>query len=114
MQVAASSLLLMLLLALAPNAVAQLTPIADGNFYSAVFAWADRPTTATRQYGDIAGWNVAAVTDMSRMHWLFNNFRAFNADISKWNVASVGNMNCMFFTLAVFHEPLLALKPVRP
>jgi hypothetical protein len=48
--VAALLLLLLLLLLLSPIAVAQLTPITDGNIESAVSAWTTSPTTATTMY----------------------------------------------------------------
>jgi hypothetical protein len=67
-----------LLLLLSPIAVARLTAISDGNIISAVSEWTTSPTTATTMYGDIGGWNVAAVTSMSN---LFNNKPTFNAEI---------------------------------
>ena len=42
--------------------------------------------------GDISGWNVSNVTDMSNMF----RYSKFNGDISKWNVSNVTNMNQMF------------------
>ena len=94
MQVCAvAALLLMPLLLLSPTAVAQRTRITDGNIISAVSEWTTSPTAATTKYGDIAGWNVAAVTSMGR---LFSNKPAFNQNLASWNVASVGNMYQMF------------------
>ncbi len=62
----------------------------DTNIGEAVTAWATSPSTATTtKYGDIAGWNTAAVTSMAS---LFSSKPTFNADIGKWNVASVANM----------------------
>ena len=43
--------------------------------------------------GDISGWDVSGVTDMS---WMFFNARRFNGDISGWKVSSVTNMGWMF------------------
>jgi hypothetical protein len=82
-----------LLLLLSPIAVARLTAISDGNIISAVSEWTTSPTTATTMYGDIGGWNVAAVTSMSN---LFNNKPTFNAEIGGWNTSSVSNMYHMF------------------
>jgi hypothetical protein len=89
MQVAVAALLLLLLLPLllAPSAVAQPTPITDGNIKPAVHFWTADPTTAAASYGDIRSWNVAAVTSMGN---LFSGKPAFNADISAWNVAFGG------------------------
>jgi hypothetical protein len=63
--------------------------ITNSNIGAAVTAWVTDPTTAATTYGDIVGWNTAAVTSMAS---LFTNKPTFNADISKWNVASVANM----------------------
>ena len=66
MQVGASVFLLLLLI-FSPTAVAQRTPITNGNINSAVSDWITSPTTATTKYGDIAIWNVAAVTSMDNL-----------------------------------------------
>jgi surface protein len=65
------------------------TCITNSNIGAAVTVWVTDPTTATTTYGNIAGWNTAAVTSMAS---LFKGKPTFNADISKWNVASVANM----------------------
>ena len=44
--------------------------------------------------GDISGWNVSSVTDMSEM---FNYAEVFNGDISGWDVSSVRTMANMFY-----------------
>ena len=93
MQAAAAVAALLLLLLLSPIAVARLTAISDGNIISAVSEWTTSPTTATTMYGDIGGWNVAAVTSMGN---LFNNKPTFNAEIGGWNTSSVSNMYHMF------------------
>jgi hypothetical protein len=87
MQVAASVVLLLLLL-FSPTAVAQRMAITDGNIKSAVSDWATSPTTATTVYGDIGGWNVAAVTSMSNL--FANNRLAFNQNIGKTMKTWVG------------------------
>ncbi len=69
------------------------TAITNANIATAVTAWATSPTTAATTYGDIADWDVSAVSNMYR---LFYSKPTFNADISKWNVASVSNMQAMF------------------
>ena len=50
--------------------------------------------------GDISGWNVSGVTDMS---WMFYSADAFNGDISKWDVSSVKNMSYMFSVADAFN-----------
>ena len=42
--------------------------------------------------GNVSGWNVSNVTNMSAM---FANCYAFNQDISTWNVSNVTNMYYM-------------------
>ena len=54
-----------------------------------------------KKYGNISGWDVSNVTDMS---WLFNdsqlswlcNDSQFKGDISKWDVSDVTDMKRMF------------------
>jgi surface protein len=43
--------------------------------------------------GNMSGWDVSGVTDMS---YMFCGASTFNQDISRWNVASVTNMFMMF------------------
>ena len=62
------------------------TCITNSNVGTAVTAWGTNPTTAVATYGNIADWDVSAV---SNMYQLFYNKPTFNADISKWNTASV-------------------------
>ena len=50
--------------------------------------------------GDISKWNVSNVTNMSRM---FSATDAFNGDISKWDVSSVKNMSRMFSVAYAFN-----------
>jgi hypothetical protein len=79
--------------------------ITNANIRDAVLAWVRTPTTATRTYGDIAGWNTATVSNMAR---LFDSqavetgdsdipMSKFNGDIGSWNVASVTSMGAMFY-----------------
>ena len=53
--------------------------------------------------GDISGWNVRKVEDMSSM---FEDSK-FDGDISKWNVSKVMSMYHMFN-----NSPLFNKKPV--
>ncbi len=71
------------------GASCSLTCLVDGNIGTAATAWVTSPATAAATYGNIADWDVSAVSNMYR---LFYNQPTFNADISKWNVASVSNM----------------------
>ncbi len=94
---------LLLLLIFSPIAIAQRTPITNGNIKSAVSAWTTNSTTATTVYGDIASWNVAAVTSMAD---LFYNKPAFNADIGGRNTASVISMLYMFYFAQTFNQSI--------
>jgi hypothetical protein len=75
--------------------------IADGNIATAATAWADTPTSATTTYGDIAGWNTAAVKTMDL---IFASKLTFNANIVKWNTASVTTMRSMFQGASSFNQ----------
>ena len=61
------------------------------------------PTGAIATYGPIAGWDVSAITDMSRLFYVLDNF---NANISSWDTSSVTNMWRMFDGAAAFNQPL--------
>ena len=104
MQVAASVGLLLLLL-FSPTAVAQRMAITNGNIKSAVSDWTTNSTSATTKYGDIASWNVAAVTSMAE---LFSYNPAFNQNIASWNTAKVSNMDRMFYEAAAFNQDIAA------
>ena len=43
--------------------------------------------------GDLSGWDVRNVTDMSAM---FDGAAAFNGDLSGWDVRNVTDMSSMF------------------
>ena len=57
--------------------------------------------TAEDAYGDISGWDVSAITDMSE---LFKDEDTCNLDISGWNVSSVTNMYRMFYGASAFNN----------
>jgi len=61
---------------------------------TAVQAYNANPTAAIKTYGPIADWDVSAITDMTRLFYLMNNF---NADISSWDTSSVTTMSGMFY-----------------
>ena len=66
------------------------------------------PEAANCQYpldfnGDISGWDVGNVVNMTAM---FKGAIAFNQDISNWNVASVTNMTEMFSGATAFNQHL--------
>ena len=82
------------------GASCSVTCLVDGNIATAVTAWITSPTTAATTYGNIADWDVSAV---STMYQLFYNKPTFNADISKWNVASVTSMASMFQSATAFN-----------
>jgi hypothetical protein len=102
--------LLMLLMLPSISAVAQPTLITNGNIEAAVDAWTTNSTTATTKYGDIAGWNVAAVTDMRE---LFFNMPAFNQNLGRWNVASVSEMNSMFYRAITFNQNIASWNTAK-
>ena len=58
----------------------------------AIKLYCDDPNLCFNIYGDISGWNVSNVIDMSEM---FRNSQ-FNGDISRWNVSNVIDMSEMF------------------
>ena len=53
--------------------------------------------------GEISGWDVSQVTNMS---FMFNGAKAFNSNISKWNVANVTNMSGMFNGATSFNQDI--------
>ena len=59
--------------------------------------------TVQSLYGDIAQWDVSAVTDMSR---LFESLDSFNESIVAWNVSAVTDMSQMFYMASSFNQPL--------
>jgi surface protein len=55
--------------------------------------------------GDISGWDVSGVTNMSFM-FQTNALSVFNADISNWDVSNVTNMQAMFSGQGDFNQDL--------
>ena len=53
--------------------------------------------------GDISGWNVSKVTDMS---FMFYNCTSFNSDISNWDVSNVTDMYGMFERCKLFNQDI--------
>ena len=51
----------------------------------------------------IGNWDVSSVTDMSRM---FDGASSFNQPLKTWDVSSVTNMICMFYGAFSFNQPL--------
>ena len=72
--------------------------ITDTNIATALTDWMTNPATTT--YGDIAEWDVSAVTSMAD---LFSSKTTFNADISKWNVAAVTTLYNTFNGATAFN-----------
>ena len=54
-------------------------------------------STVVATYGPIEDWDVSEVTNMK---YVFNYFRAFNADLSKWNTGAVTSMYASKCTLS--------------
>ena len=76
---------------------------------TAVEAYNANPTTATKTYGPIAGWDVSMITDMSNLFYELTNF---NADISSWDTSKVTTMRGMFLqNVDVRSARALAPKP---
>ena len=77
------------------------TPVDKAELQTAVDAWIADESTALATYGDISGWNVSSVTNMS---YMFQNATAFNADVSGWNTVNVTDMSYMFYGATSFNQ----------
>ncbi|MFW9974170.1 MAG: BspA family leucine-rich repeat surface protein [Candidatus Thorarchaeota archaeon] len=55
--------------------------------------------------GNMNGWNVSSVTDMS---YMVRGALVFNQDISAWDVSSVTDMNHMFYDASAFNQDISA------
>jgi surface protein len=53
--------------------------------------------------GNMDGWNVSRVTDMS---WMFSSATSFNQPIGNWNVSSVTDMIGMFNSASSFNQSI--------
>ncbi|OLQ04657.1 hypothetical protein AK812_SmicGene12226 [Symbiodinium microadriaticum] len=95
--------MILLLLCLVP--VGALRPFSTrSELRAAVVKWADgRRDEVAATYGEIARWNVSAVTSM---RGLFQDCRDFNEDISSWNTSAVTNMSAMFYEAKAFNQPI--------
>jgi surface protein len=74
----------------------------------AVMEYLDDHRIAIRKYGDISGWDVSNVTDMSKMfeHHIVSRTDSFNGDLSKWDVSNVERMAYMFYGAKSFNGDL--------
>ena len=79
------------------------TAISDTNFQTAVDLWVSNQTSAIATYGDISGWDVSLVTNMSSA---FSGKNTFNSDISNWVVSAVTDMSSMFNGATSFNKLL--------
>ena len=61
---------------------AGLTAITDNNIQAAVDEWVAQPAIAAAKYGDIAWWDVGAVS--GAMEMLFKGKSSFNEELSHW------------------------------
>jgi len=91
--------------------------------------WNDEIMKNSPQYkGQIGGWNVSNIKDMSMMFFgcatfneslndwdvsnvenmsvMFENCKSFNKPLDKWNVSNVKDMSSMFFGCDSFDQPL--------
>ena len=100
-----------LLFAVAP-AGAQHVFSSRSDLLTAVDAWCTDETSAAATYGDIAGWDVSGVKDMSYLlcgysGWQQHGCRAVkstcNPDISGWDMSNVENTEGARLCLALGH-----------
>ena len=70
---------------------------------NAVKLWLTNKKKAKKKYGDISGWDVSSVTNMSGM---FYGATKFNGDISGWVVSSVTKMDSMFHGAKAFNQDI--------
>jgi len=70
---------------------------------TAVDLWVSDEAAALKDYGNIEGWNVGGVKDMS---WLFYNKKTFKEDLSLWDTSAVSNMQRMFQYTTIFNSNL--------
>eukprot|EP00729_Bicosta_minor_P008149 gene8149-24804_t len=75
----------------------------NNNLKTQVDEWLKDEDIARKKYGDIKGWDVSGVTDMST---LFESASAFNSDLSGWNVSAVTDMSRMFYSADAFNADL--------
>ena len=70
--------------------------------------WHDPRTRqeAIDKYGEIADWQVSAVTDMSRLFMMED----FNENISQWDTGNVTSMWGMFYGCSSFNQPVEGLN----
>jgi len=90
-----------------PPSVWQFRPLTQGAFSQAITdCLATHPVAGLcvdSEYGPMPGWDVSAVTDMSKA---FRFKSDFNADINGWDTSSVNNMGDMFWDAAAFNQPI--------
>ncbi len=53
--------------------------------------------------GNMNGWNVSSVTDMS---WMFGGWSSFNQPIGNWNVSNITDMSNMFYYASSFNQSI--------
>ena len=68
---------------------------------AAVDLWCSDEAAAREAYGDISGWDVSAVADMS---FLFHEKSTCNPDIGSWDVSGVTSMESMFLRASSFNR----------
>ena len=79
-------------------------PVDRQQLQQALNEWCAGPTeNIIKKYGNIGGWDVSNVTNMSGM---FHSVSAFNQDISEWDVSNVTDMSGMFNGVSVFNHDI--------
>ena len=104
-----------LLLALLARSAGAVTSITNSNIVTAVTSWIASPTTATTTWGNIASWDVSAVSNMNELFSATETGRSatFNNNIASWNVASATDMMCLFNGVTAFNQPVGAWNVAR-
>ena len=89
--------------------------ITDSNIVTAVQDWIANPSTASTTWGNIASWDVSAVSNMNELFSATETGRSatFNDNIASWNVASVTDMMRLFKEVTAFNQPIGAWNVAR-
>ena len=89
-----------------PNQSPSYPPLNNDSIKQAVRDWIFDSKSARRRYGDISGWDVSKVTDMSNLFSGSTSYNLFNENISDWDVSSVTNMDEMFMGCKIFDQDI--------
>jgi hypothetical protein len=94
--------------------------ITDSNVDTAVIDWIANPTTtASTTWGNIASWDVSAVSNVNELFCIDEDCTMtgrsanFNSNIASWNVAGFTNMMRLFKGVTAFNQPVGAWNVAR-